>query len=86
MGLEAISNWVSGLDQKNMLEEVKRHRSTALIDGICMGIGFVFIVLGIMIPIILNDQIINGLLAIIGGILVAIIGGTMEVYHWAKLH
>jgi len=77
---------VSGLDQQNLLEEVKRHRSSALIDGICLGIGFVFIVLGIMIPIILNDQIINGLLAIIGGILVTIIGGMMEVYHWARLH
>jgi len=43
-------------------------------------------VLGIMIPIILNDQIITGLLAIIGGILVTIIGGMMEVYHWARLH
>jgi len=77
---------VSGLDQQNLLEEVKQHRSSALIDGICLGIGFVFIVLGIMIPIILNDQIINGLLAIIGGILVTIIGGMMEVYHWARLH
>lgn len=77
---------MSGLDQQNLLEEVKRHRSSALIDGICLGIGFVFIVLGIMIPIILNDQIINGLLAIIGGILVTIIGGMMEVYHWARLH
>ena len=77
---------MSGLERKNLLEEVKRHRSTALIDGICMGIGFVFIVLGIMIPITLSDQIINGLLAIIGGTLVAIIGGMMEVYHWAKLH
>ena len=74
------------MDQQNLLEEVKRHRSSALIDGICLGIGFVFIVLGIMIPIILNDQIINGLLAIIGGILVTIIGGMMEVYHWARLH
>jgi hypothetical protein len=26
------------------------------------------------------------LLAIIGGILVAAIGGMMEIYHWAKLH
>ena len=77
---------VPNLDQKNLLEEVKRHRSSALIDGICMGVGGVFIVLGIMIPIILSDQIINGLLTIIGGILVAIIGGIMEVYHWAKLH
>jgi hypothetical protein len=85
MKLEAISNSVSNLDQKTLLEEVKRHRSSALIDGICMGIGFVFIVLGIMIPIILSDQIINGLLAIIGGMLVTVIGGMMEVYHWAKL-
>jgi len=74
------------LDQKTLLEEVKRHRSSALIDGICMGVGFVFIVLGIMLPIILQGQIVNGLLAIIGGILVAVIGGMMEVYHWAKLH
>ena len=74
------------MDQQNLREEVKRHRSSALIDGICLGVGFVFIVLGIMIPIILNDQIITGLLAIIGGILVTIIGGMMEVYHWARLH
>lgn len=86
MGFEAISNSVSGLEQKNLLEEVKRHRSSALIDGICMGVGFVFIILGIMLPMIVSGQIINGLLAIIGGILVAIIGGILEVYHWARLH
>ncbi|MFB0514425.1 MAG: hypothetical protein ACETVQ_02495 [Candidatus Bathyarchaeia archaeon] len=57
-----------------------------MIDGVCMGIGFVFIVLGVMIPIILSSQIINGLLAIIGGILVAVVGGMMEVYQWARLH
>lgn len=84
--MRVISDSVFGLEHKNVLEEVKRHRSSALIDGICMGIGFVFIILGIMIPIILSDQMINGLLAIIGGILVAVIGGMMEVYHWARLH
>jgi len=83
---KSYSESVSRLDQQNLLEEVKRHRSSALIDGICLGIGFVFIVLGIMILIILNAQIINGLLARIGGILVTIIGGMMEVYHWARLH
>jgi len=77
---------VSGLNQENLFEEVRRHRSSALIDGICIGIGFVFIVLGIMIPIMLSDQIINGLLAIIGGILATVLGGMMEVYHWASLH
>lgn len=77
---------MSGLDQKNLFEEVKRHRYSALIDGVFMGVGFVFIVLGIMLPIILSDQVINGLLTIIGGILAAVIGGTMEVYHWARLH
>ena len=52
-----------------------------------MGIGFIFIVFGIVIPITLHarDQTINGLLAIIGGILVTAIGGIMEVYHWARL-
>jgi len=39
-----------------------------------------------MIPIMLSDQIINGLLAIIGGILATVLGGMMEVYHWASLH
>jgi len=76
-----------GLNNENLHELLKRNRYSALIDGICMGIGFIFIVLGMAIPTVLgfHEQAINGLLAIIGGILVTTIGGVMEVYHWARL-
>lgn len=84
---EAIQNRCLGLDQKSLSEFLKQNRSSALTHGICLGIGFVFIVFGVAIPIVLHErnQTINGLLAIIGGILVSIIGGVMEVYHWARL-
>ncbi len=87
MDLEAIQNRCLRLDQKNLLEFLRSSRFSALIDGICLGIGFIFIVFGIVIPTILHtrDQTINGLLAIIGGILVSAIGGIMEVYQWARL-
>lgn len=87
MHLGAISNRCLSLENKTLLELLKRSRSSALIDGICMGIGFIFIVFGIVIPTILHtyEQIINGLLAIIGGIVVTSIGGIMEVYHWARM-
>jgi cytochrome c biogenesis protein CcdA len=85
-GFGLFQIWCKDLDQKSVVREVKRHRSSALIDGICMGVGFVFVVLGILFPVLLQGQLINGLLAIIGGILIAVIGGMMEIYHWAKLH
>jgi len=73
------------LNKKSPLEEAKRHRFSALINGICIGVGFNFIVLGIILPLNQSDQITNGLLAIIGGIVVVVTGGIMEVYHQARL-
>jgi len=74
-----------GLNNKNLLGLLKRNRSLALIDGVCLGIGFVFIVFGIVLPLGVPDQTINGLLAIMCGMFTSTIGGIMEVYHWAKL-
>lgn len=74
-----------GLNNKNLLGLLRRNRSLALIDGVCIGIGFVFIVYGIVLPLSIRDQTINGLLAIIGGMITSTIGGVMEVYHWARL-
>ena len=67
-------------------EETKRHRFSALVDGICIGVGMVFIFLGILMPITSIGMLASGLMSIIGGIVVLTIGTTVEIYHWAKLH
>lgn len=75
------------MGSRNLVDLLRRNRSSALIDGICLGIGFIFIIFGIAIPLVLRttEQTIIGLLAIIGGILVCVVGGIVEVYNWAKL-
>lgn len=67
-------------------EETKRHRFSALVDGICIGVGMVFIFLGILMPITSAGMLVAGLMSIIGGIVILTIGAVVEVYHWAKLH
>jgi len=85
MRFKPIWNWCLGLNNKNLLGLLKRNRSLALIDGVCLGFGFVFIIYGILLPLGVRDQTINGLLAVILGMVMSTIGGVMEVYHWAKL-
>jgi len=68
-----------------MAEFVKRHRFSALVDGICMGIGFVFLILGLAMPMLISQQLIPGLMLIIGAILCITAGAILEVYQWAKL-
>lgn len=67
-------------------EETRRHRFSALVDGICIGVGMVFIFLGVLMPITSVGMLVPGLMSIIGGIVVLTIGAVVEVYHWAKLH
>jgi hypothetical protein len=67
-------------------EETRRHRFSALVDGICIGVGMVFIFLGILMPITSVGMLAQGLMSIIGGIVVLTIGVTVEIYQWAKLH
>ena len=75
------------MNNKNLLEILKQSRFSALTDGILMGVGFVFIIFGIMMPLVFHteEQIIYGLLAIIGGVVVTATGAIMEVYNWARL-
>jgi hypothetical protein len=68
-----------------MAEFIKKHRFSALVDGICMGIGFVFLMLGIVMPMLMAEQMIPGLMLVIGAILCLVAGAIIEVYHWAKL-
>jgi len=68
-----------------MVEFIKKHRFSALVDGICMGIGFVFLILGLAMPMLMVQQLIPGLLLIIGAILCLTAGAILEVYQWAKL-
>ena len=50
-----------------------------------MGIGFVFLILGIAMPMMMPPQMIVVLLLIIGAILFLATGAIVEVYQWAKL-
>lgn len=66
-------------------ETIKKHRFSALVDGVCMGIGFVFLILGIAMPMMVPQQMVVGLLLVIGAILCLTAGAISEVYQWAKL-
>ena len=66
-------------------EIIKKHRFSALVDGVCMGIGFVFLILGIAMPMMMSQEMVVGLLLIIGAILCLAAGALLEVYQWAKL-
>jgi len=66
-------------------ETIKKHRFSALVDGVCMGIGFVFLIMGIAMPMLMSQQMVVGLLLIIGAILCLAAGALLEVYQWAKL-
>ncbi len=46
----------------------------------------VFILLGVLMPITSIGMLMQGLISIIGGIVVLVIGVVVEVYQWAKLH
>ena len=67
-------------------EQVKKQRFSAFLNGICLGVGIVFILLGVLMPITNASWLTQGLLSVIGGIVVTAIGTVFEVYHWAKLH
>lgn len=71
--------------QTNASDLIKRHRFSALVDGVCMGIGFVFLILGIALPMMISQQMVVGLLLIIGAIMCLSAGAILEVYQWAKL-
>lgn len=68
------------------IEETKRHRFSALVNGICIGVGIVFILLGVLMPLTSIGMLLQGLLSIIGGLIVLAVGTVVEIYHWAKLH
>jgi len=71
--------------QTTPTDVIKGHRFSALVDGVCMGIGFVFLILGVALPMVAAAQMILGLLMIIGAILCLATGAIIEVYQWAKL-
>lgn len=68
------------------VEETRRHRFSALVNGICIGVGMDFVLLGVLMSITSIGMLMQGLMSIIGGLVVLAIGTIVEVYHWAKLH
>jgi hypothetical protein len=73
------------LETYSQLEETRRHRFSALVDGMCIGVGIVFILLGVLMPLTTVGMLVQGLLSIIGGLAVSAVGTVVEVWHWAKL-
>jgi hypothetical protein len=71
--------------QATSSDVIKGHRFSALVDGVCMGIGFVFLILGVAVPMMVSTQMVLGLFMIIGAILCLATGAIIEVYQWAKL-
>lgn len=75
----------STLETSSVVEETRRHRFSALVDGICIGVGIVFILMGMLMSITSAGLLVQGLVSIIGGLVVLAVGVIVEVYHWAKL-
>jgi formate/nitrite transporter FocA (FNT family) len=71
--------------QTTASDAIKEHRFSALVDGVCMGIGFVFLILGVALPMMAATEMVLGLLMIIGAIVCVATGAIIEVYQWAKL-
>lgn len=84
--LQAPVEGYTPLEIPSPIEETKRHRFSALVDGICIGVGLVFILLGVLMPITSAGMLVQGLMSIIGGLVVTTVGLVVEVYHWAQLH
>ena len=74
------------LEAYSPVEETSRHRFSALVNGICIGVGMVFVLLGVLMSITCIGMLMQGLMSIIGGLVVLAMGTIVEVYHWAKLH
>ena len=73
------------LETDSLVEETRKHRFSALVNGICIGVGVIFILLGVLMPITSMGMLVQGLLSVIGGIVVLTVGLVVEVYNWAKL-
>lgn len=73
------------LEASTKTEEMRKQRFSALVDGICMGVGIVFILLGVLMPITSAGMLVQGLLSIIGGLVVFTVGAVVEVYHMARI-
>jgi hypothetical protein len=77
--IRAVAKPTTGVDI------IKQHRFHALVDGFFLGVGFVFLIMGVFTPMLVSQQMVMGLLLIIGGILCLATGTILEVYQWAKL-
>lgn len=77
---------LSPLAESSPAEETRRHRFSALVDGICIGVGVVFVLLGVLMPITSAGMLVQGLMSIIGGLVVLAVGVIVEVYNCARIH
>lgn len=66
-------------------QAVKDHRFSALVDGFCMGAGFVLLFAGTTMPFLMPQQLTTGLGLVIGAILCMSLGTILEVHQLAKL-
>jgi len=76
----------AALERVSPVEETKSHRFSALVNGMCIGVGMIFILLGVLMPITSVGMLLQGLMSIIGGFVVLAVGVVVEVYNLAKLH
>ncbi|UCG37262.1 MAG: hypothetical protein JSV64_03025 [Candidatus Bathyarchaeota archaeon] len=83
--LQAPIERYTPLGANSRMEETKKHRFSALVNGICIGVGMIFILLGAIMPLTSADMLVQGLLSIIGGLVATVIGVVVEVYNWAQL-
>jgi len=84
--LQAPIEGYAALERVSPVEETKSHRFSALVNGMCIGVGMIFILLGVLMPITSVGMLLQGLMSIIGGFVVLAVGVVVEVYNWAKLH
>ena len=67
-----------------VVEETKRHRFSALVDGMCIGVGAITIILALL-TLIATGQLVFGLSLTVFGLVILMIGTVVEVHHLGKI-
>lgn len=67
------------------IEEAKKHRFSAVLNGMCMGMGLLFLLMGILLPLLMPHNIVQALIFILVGVVSIAAGMGLEAYQWAKL-
>lgn len=81
---KSVQTTVKEYMPSDIIEETKRHRFSALVDGMCIGVGVITIILGILTSMV-TEQLAFGLSLIVGGLVILMIGTVVEVHNLGEI-